>query len=233
MFYIYLASLIFGGSLLAFSILFGGDHSDSHIDHHLNIGDLGTDTALDAHDFTSDIHSDISDIHSDISDIHSDVSDIHSDITTSHSDIQQHIVHDTGSAVSFVSFRNFVFFSAFFGLTGVVLDLLAIPFFLGLIGSLALGSFAWVSGYKFMKYFKASETGKSIDIYSLKGKSAIVTIKVSKAKNGKVFVNAGSEKFEMLARLSSISKRDEINAREEVLIIDIRNNILYIDEYIL
>ena len=226
MFYIYLASLIFGGSLLAFSILFGGDHSDSHIDHHLNIGDLGTDTALDAHNFTSDIHSDISDIHS-------DVSDIHSDITTSHSDIQQHIVHDAGSAVSFVSFRNFVFFSAFFGLTGVVLDLLAIPFFWGLIGSLALGSFAWVSGYKFMKYFKASETGKSIDIYSLKGKSAVVTIKVSKAKNGKVFVNAGSEKFEMQARLSSISKRDEINAREEVLIIDIRNNILYIDEYIL
>lgn len=218
MFYIYLASLIFGGSLLAFSLIFGGGDGDSHVDHHLGDGDSDFDFSTDH------------DTHHLISGVKAETSIIESSLSES-SQIQHHIVHDAGSAVSFLSFRNFTFFTAFFGLTGTIFDFLSMPFLLGLIGSLAIGSFAWVFGYKLMKYFAANETGMAINLDNLKGKNAVVTLRIAKDRTGKIFVSTGAEQIELPARLSSISQKEEFKPREEVMIIDIKSNVAYIDEY--
>jgi hypothetical protein len=212
MFYIYLSALIFGGSFLLMSLLLG-DHDGDASDHSaLDAGHADIDHDLDAHIDDFDTSTDIE----------------ISDADTSHP--IQHFHSDATDAVSFISFRNITFFSAFFGLTGLILDFLTIPFFISLFSSIGMGAFAWGFGHKLMKYLKSSQTGEGIDLAELKGRNAIVSLPVSKESKGKIFIRTETSNFEMIAKVSEVAKKDQFNPRDEVLIIEISNNIAYIVE---
>jgi hypothetical protein len=131
MFYIYLSALIFGGSFLLMSLLLGDNDTDTS-DH----------SSLDSGQGDLDHDPDIN--HS----LDPDTNDFHNatkiDLATNLSEDIQQITHsDTSEALSFISFRNITFFSAFFGLTGLVLDVLSIPFLIAFLSSVGIGAFSW------------------------------------------------------------------------------------------
>jgi membrane protein implicated in regulation of membrane protease activity len=218
MFYIYLSALIFGGSFLLMSLLLGdndadtSDHPALDTDHGYLDHDLDIDHDLDPH--TDDIHSPTK-------------IDLASNITE---DIQQLSHTDTSEAVSFISFRNITFFSAFFGLTGLVLDILSIPFLIAFLSSVGMGAFSWFFGYKLMKYLKSSESGGGFDLSDLKGKTALVTLPVSKDNRGKILVRNETSSFELIAKVSEVASQDIFHSGEVVLIIEIANNTAFIVE---
>jgi len=186
-------------------------------------GDAGDHSALDAG------HTDLShELDTHISDFHSSTEIEISDAGTSHA--VQHLQSDATDAVSFISFRNITFFLAFFGLTGLILDFLTIPFFIALFSSIGMGAFAWGFGHKLMKYLKSSETGEGIDIAELKGRNAIVSLPISKELKGKILIHTETSNFEIIARVSEVAMKDHFNPRDEVLIIEINNNVAYVVE---
>lgn len=203
MFTFYLACLLFGGILLAFSFFGGGEH-DSDVEHSLADGhdaDLlgsGSDTAIEpAHA----MHPDLA----------------HQYITPA-------------DAVKFFSFRNIVFFIAFFGLTGTVLNLIGILSVFTFFFSGAMGAFAWLTGYKLHKYLANTESGESLNLYSLKGKTARVSLYCSKTQKGKIIISVGAQSIEITALVDENCLKDEFQSRENVLIVDINKDTAYITD---
>ncbi len=198
MFEIYLAFLVFGGLLLAGSLIFG---SESHTD--------------------ADVHSGV-DLH--ISDTHPVAGETHS---------IEHYAEGKGvvEAIKFVSFRNFIYFSTFFGLTGTLLTLFEIALFLSLPLSILVGGISGYAGYRFMKYLKSSESGEIISMTDLVGRIAEVTLNVFNDKPGKVKIEFGGKFEEFIAILSEESQKNEYLKGEKVLVIDIANNKLIVTDF--
>ena len=224
MFTFYIACLIFGGILLTLSLIMGGGDSSVDTDHSL-------DTHLETdHDIS--LGSDLShslDTHS--NGISDSLAGGHSgDIQFNHSgaDLLHHSGGSTPEAVKFISFRYMIYFLAFFGLTGTTLSLLATSSIITFLSSLGLGSFAYYTGYKIMKYLKLTESGEAIDIYNLKGKSGKITLYTSKTQKGKILVQAQNQNIELIAKVSDTSSKEEFKYGENALIIEINNNTAYI-----
>jgi membrane protein implicated in regulation of membrane protease activity len=205
MFSIYIACLIIGGVLLLFSVIFGGDHSDVDADHSIDVDhdvDMDTDTHLGAGE-SLEMDSD--------------------------HDFQSHVEEvASADAVKFISFRNIIFFMAFFGLTGTSMSILSITSLVTLFSAIGVGMFSAVLGFRFLKYLKENESGEAFDIYKLKGMNGTVTIPVSKERKGKISVNLGINTIDILAQASDIAKKEKFAPGDEVLIIDVRNDHVYV-----
>jgi len=207
---VYIACLLFGGILLAVSFIMGGGH----------------DASTDVHG-SLDIHSD-TDIHASLSsgggiDTHADIG--HTGEVSSHALESQQQDGDSGDAVKFISLRNIIFFIAFFGLTGTALELLSVSGIITLLFSIVMGAFSAVTGYKFMKYLKSSESGEAINIYSLQGRTGKVIMNLSKEKQGKILIDAGNQSIEMRSLLAENTLEDELKYGDKVIIIEVKNNI--------
>ncbi len=203
----YLACLLFGGILLGVSLLSGGGDID------------GTDALDSGH---ADLHS--LDTHSDF-DLTADASVDHIDM--SHSEISKDIIHPT-DAVKFLSFRNVIYFSTFYGLTGTILTLMAMPFIVTLASALGIGTLSWAAGHKLMSYLKDSESGEALNSSNFIGRSGKVTIPAKKDKIGKIIVKSNNEIHELMVKVSDTSESDSYDRGEEVFIIDYSNGIYFI-----
>lgn len=218
---LYIVCLILGGALLAFSLLAGGD------------GDHGADHSIDAHhDFDGAHHFD-ADAHGEVH-LHAgeggDHVDLHADHEiAAHDDAQIQVEHsDPAEFVKFFSFRNMIYFLAFFGLTGVAMELLDTAASFAFVSSILMGGFAWVFGYRFMKYLKSSESGQSVNVFNLRGKTAKVSLRIGRKKQGKIIVATGDNTLEMFAKISDASDYEEFKSGEDVLIIEVKNNLAYV-----
>ncbi len=245
---LYLACLIFGGVLLTISLFAGGD-ADSDMDHSLDAhGDVGGDAALDAQaDFSAD-HS--LDMHADadfeasgdfIAEHGMDVDvDMDGDLSADAALDAGHpaIVSVQGqggdaltvhSAFEYLSFRNFVYTSTFFGMTGSALTWLSMPFGVTLASSIGMGLFAGYVGHRFMRYLRTSESGQALHVATLLGHQATVALPPTKDRKGKVRVATSGQIIEMLALIHEDSEANEIRQGEQVFIIALGNDVAYVD----
>ncbi|HOJ03241.1 MAG TPA: hypothetical protein PK916_04485 [Bacteroidota bacterium] len=227
---LYLACLISGGILLTISLFSGGD-ADSDMDHGLDAhADL--DHSLDAHadmDHTLDAHADVD--HA--LDAHVDAG--HGDALTHTADVHHgDVAHASGGMMSaafqFFSFRNIVYLTTFFGLTGSILTWMATPAALTLLSAIGMGGFAMFVGHKFMRYLKSSESGEAVHERSLIGHVGTVSLAPTKERKGKVRVSMNGQWMEMLALVHPDSARDEYRFGEHVLILDVEHNVAQVDE---
>ncbi|NLO20203.1 MAG: hypothetical protein GX121_10100 [Ignavibacteria bacterium] len=198
----YLCCLIFGGILLGVS-LFGGHDGDA-AEHSAEL-DMHDAPELEA---GSDIH-------------------ITQTGAIGHQITQSHFGHK--DAVKFVSFRNLIYFTAFFGLTGSIFTFLSVSAVFTFLASSAVGALSWFSGYKLFKYLKESETGKGIETLDLKGKICKVTLPVKQKQKGKIIVYLEEQIIEMQAKISDSAQKNEFLLNEEALIVDVKDNIAFID----
>jgi len=220
-FYIYLAFLVFGGILSGASML-GGDHGhDSHgfdgdhgdTGHHLGSGDSDG-----SHQLESGHHFAVAHIDSHPVDTDGD----------SKPDAIQHHLSESAEAVKFISIRNFIYFSTLFGLTGTILSLMGFLPFLTFSVSFGMGTLASFIGYKTVKYLTNSESGEAVNIFNLKGRKGVVIIPAGKERKGRMRIEASGNMLDLIALVSDVSSQDCFAPGEEALIIDVKDNTVYI-----
>jgi hypothetical protein len=135
-----------------------------------------------------------------------------------------------GAAVRFLSLRNIVFFTAFFGLTGTLLSLLALPSLVTFPSAAAMGLFAGTLSCKLLGYLKKTEVGEVACLSRLVGARAKVVITVSRARRGKIVVDMKDRTIQLLAEVAEVASRDEYAFGEMVTIIHVRGGIAHVAE---
>ncbi|MCB2203902.1 hypothetical protein KQI65_04080 [bacterium] len=240
---LYLACLVFGGVLLTISLFAGGD-ADADVDHGMDLqGDVDMDHSIDLHgdvdmDHTLDLQGDVDtavDLQAEFGE-----GDLPADMTVDGGHPAVDTVQDIESgghgtsalsaAFEFFSFRNMVYMTTFFGLTGSVLSWLTMPFGLTLGSSIGMGLFAGVVGHRFMRYLKGSESGDALHIASLIGHVAVVTLPVTKFRRGKVRVEAAGQIVELLSLLHESSEADEVRPGDRVFILALEKDVVLVDK---
>lgn len=134
------------------------------------------------------------------------------------------------SAFQYLSFRNIIFFVAFFGLTGFVLSKLGSPALLSFLIAAGLGFFAAAVGHKVMVYLRSSEVIGTASLQNLEGQNAKVMVDVTKSKRGKITVNSRDRIFQLLALVADEAGREAFKFGDSVTIIRVEDNVVYVAE---
>lgn len=134
------------------------------------------------------------------------------------------------AAAQFLSFRNIVFFLAFFGLTGTVLSWLAIPGAVTFGVSLAMGLFTATLSHRFFKYLKQSESGAGQELRELEGMAAKVIVGPAKGRRGKIMIAAGDRQLQLLAEVADEASREVFSSGEQVFILRVDDGVAYVVE---
>ena len=230
---LYIACLVFGGVLLVISLFSGGD-SDVDAGHDLGSG-AGFDHGLDGSSIGHDLQLEAShDIHITAADTGQDMPvEVHADIDhvpDAGGGMQEAGHHDAlSSALQFFSFRNMVYMTTFFGLTGTVLSLTGAGFALSLAASSGIGIFAAGVGHRFMQYLKKTESGQATDLARLVGVTARVSLPVGKSHKGKVILRAGDQQLQLLAILDVSSEHEELPVGSAVVVLRMEQGIAFVD----
>jgi membrane protein implicated in regulation of membrane protease activity len=220
---LYLACLVFGGVLLAISLFTGGD-ADSAADQPLDAPALDAPAELTAGP-ALEVHADTAGHLPTDAAIDGDHPAVLS-VQDGHGGGVAPTVH---SAFEYFSFRNFVYSTTFFGLTGSALTWLAMPFTLTLVSSVGMGVFAGYVGHRFMRYLRGSESGESLHVASLLGHPATVVLPPTKERKGKVRITISGHRVEMLALLHADAAADDLRAGERVFIVAIDRDVAHVD----
>jgi hypothetical protein len=235
---LYLACLVFGGVLLGISLVTGGD-SSAEIEHGFDgpgdmdfegqpelqgpgefgaQADLAADAAMEVHaDTAGHLPESMS-----IDDGHPAVLSMETGAASGAGSM----IH---SAFEFFSFRNIVYATTFFGMTGSVLTWLATPFGLTLGASIGMGLFAATVGHRAMRYFRGSESGEVLHVATLVGHPAAVSLPLTKSRKGKVRITRAGQVIELLALLHEDSEHEIVQPADTVFIVAIDKDIAYVD----
>lgn len=197
--YLYLFSLIVGGVLLGASILLGGHDTDVDADADADL-DLDADADADL-DLDADADADID------ADADGDL-----DKDFGHGDA-------AGFFYAFLSMRFWVFFLAFFGLTGLVLDGLDLvsSSWLGLGLAVAMGLGTGLGAVSLIRRFGSDADSRIVTSKDYIGKSAKVLVPFDGKGVGKVRVRVKGSSVDLLA---SGFDEESFDGKEEVLIVE-------------
>ena len=141
-------------------------------------------------------------------------------------------IHGEGvvAALKYLSLRNVVFFTAFFGLTGSVLSLLDAHRTVAFALAVAMGVFASTLLSKMVTFLRRTEVGELSYLNRLEGSKARVLVDVSRERRGKVLVEAGGNTVQLLALVAEESIRDAYSCGDCVTIIHIKDGIAHVAE---
>lgn len=198
LFYIYVASLVCGGILLAASLLLGGD-ADTHADLDVH-ADVDSAAGVGTPGGSSDL----------------------AEVVEAHLDMGGH--DGAGLSLSdlwlpFTSLRFWVFFLSFFGLTGTVLSLLelATPV-VTLLSAAGLGLSSGFAAAFIVRRLGRSVVGTVADAPAHRGREGIVLLPVGQQSCGKVRIAIDGSETDLRARSA---EEPEIPVGARVLLIDI------------
>ncbi|MDH5522230.1 MAG: DUF1449 family protein [Acidimicrobiia bacterium] len=199
MFWIYLASAIFGGSFLIPMIL-GGLGSDMDVDTDF---ELDTDVDFDA-DFDADLEVD---------------SDLGSD-----SDSPVSAGLDAGQAIvgSLLSFRSIVFFAAFFGAAGLVFTGLGYNVVVTLVTALVLGAAAAVANSVLFGLLRTSESTSQVGERTFEGRPASVTVPIDGGRRGRIRLDLAGQPHYLIAESFD---GESFGPGHEVVVVELRDGI--------
>lgn len=124
-------------------------------------------------------------------------------------------------AAQFLSFRDVVFFLAFFGLAGTLLGLVGVDEPLRAVAATASGVGAAAITHRLMNYLKRSESGAPRTAGLLTGRRARVLVDVSRAGAGKIVLDTGEQTVQLLAVVAPEAGRDRFAPGDEVTILQI------------
>ncbi len=225
--YIYVATFILGGILLAASLFLGGQDGDADMDHDVDM-DMDADVDVDADvDMDMDVDADV-DLDADVDmDADADV-DLDSDADMDH-DLDHDLDHDVGGGVEvsdfwlpFMSVRFYVFFMCFFGMTGLVFWLLYrdAPW-ISLTAASIMGVISGFSAAFVIQRLKKAEVGTTVSPRDFKGLEAKVLLSIDADGRGKVRAHLKGQTIDLIARTM---EGEQVDKGRKVLIIGVKDN---------
>ena len=195
MFWIYLASAIFGGSFLIPMIL-GGLGSDMDVDSDFELdADVDADFDLDADaDFDADGQTPVA------------------------------AGLDAGQAIvgSLLSFRSVVFFAAFFGAAGLVFTGLGYNVVITLVTAVVLGMIASVANSVLFGLLKASETTSQFGERTFEGRPASVTVPIEHDRRGRIRIELAGQPHYLVAESFD---GESFRPGHEVVVVEVRDGV--------
>ena len=219
--YIYVATFILGGILLASSLFLGSQDADSDMDagHDLD-HDVDMDMDMDM-DMDADMDADVD------ADMDADV-DADAEMDADH-DVDADADHDVGGGVDvsdfwlpFLSVRFYVFFMCFFGLTGLVFWFLYrnAPW-ISLTAASIMGVISGFSAAFIIQRLKKSSVGISVAPKDYKGLEADVLLAIEEGGRGKVRAHLKGQSIDLIARCM---EAEPVAKGRKVLIIGVKDN---------
>lgn len=199
----YIGAFLFGGLLLAISLIAGGhDDADGDAD-----GDGGHDGHGDAEaDADADAHADV-------------------DGHGGH-DSHSHPLAADGNAFlsTFASLRFWTFFFAFAGGTGIALTLLGLPSFVTAVAAAVMGGTSGGFAAWAFRYLGRNQLTSSLSSEDWIGRTAKVVVPVSDVRPGKILMSFDNEVKELVA-LSAGTSDGAIGVGEEVIVVSMTDGV--------
>ena len=218
--YIYIATFIIGGILLGASLFMGHHDADTDMDAD---ADMHMDADMDADaDFDADADIDAdADFDAD-ADIDADAdadADAHLDGDLDHGTDG---VELSDIWLPFTSMRFWVFFLCFFGITGILLTLLALAGkWATFAAALSMGTVTGFVAAFIIQRLKRQVVGQSLGTADYKGQEATVLIPIEPDAKGKIRMEVRENTIDMLA---TCDERVTVARGSKVLVIEIKDN---------
>ncbi len=216
---LYLVCLVFGGVFLGLS-LFGG--ADGHADAPGEV-DLSTDVDVSGDMGLAATHADLSG--------HLDAP---GDPDVGHASGGEGDGSSQGegllAAVRYLSLRNLIFFTAFFGLTGTLLTLFEAARLPTLVAALGFGGAAGLAIDRTMAYLRRSESGALPSLSALGGARARVLVGIDATHAGKVVVLTQEQTQQIVARRHQKAAVDRFAAGDTVVIVRFQDGVALVAE---
>ena len=133
-----------------------------------------------------------------------------------------------GAAAQWLSFRNLIFFIAFFGLTGTVLSLVSSSAVIAGMGAAGMGLMASTLSHRVFQYLRQTESGEGLQDSDLQGLRGQVAVTTSRASKGKISIVANDRTLQMLAITAEEASREEYHPGETVTIVKVEGGLAHI-----
>jgi hypothetical protein len=230
---LYLACLLFGGFLLALTLFAGGD-AEVEMEAEVDVDASGADAAEGvAGDAAEGVAADAA--AGAAADAAADAGSEAApgpaaDTATDAAADAEAAGEGVAAAARYLSYRNIVFFTAFFGLTGTLLSVLRVGSTATLVAALGAGVFSALVVQRLMDYLRRSESGAADDLADVEGALARVVVGLSASRPGKVSVQAGDRTHQLLATLHDAAEVTELKVGSDVLIVRVKNGVASVIE---
>lgn len=103
-------------------------------------------------------------------------------------------------ANDYLSVRALIFFGAFFGITGVVLDLLGAGLVVSLPLAIAMGALAVLVNARLMRFLRRSDLDGSLRNRDLTGRPAQVVLPIAGGSKGRVALDVAGQQIYLVAK---------------------------------
>lgn len=121
------------------------------------------------------------------------------------------------------SFRSLVFFSAFFGLTGLLLTWLDTNLALTVVIAVGLGFFAAFINVKLMDYLKRTSVSSQLTDAAIAGNTANVVVPVGPGHKGKVSIDVNGQRIYLVASPYNDRHQDTYQVGDRVVVVEVKN----------
>ncbi len=137
--------------------------------------------------------------------------------------------HDFFSGFAeFFSVRGLIFFVAFFGMTGLVLDLLTVAPALTISLALGVGVFCAFVNFQAFRYLRRTESSSALASVDAEGCEAQVVLPISSEQRGKVNVRVQGQMMPLLAKPFDIETESSFEVGRRVLVIRVEAGVAYV-----
>ena len=172
----------------------------------------GIDSDVDA-DFDADIDVDI--------DADFDA-DLDGDVDVSGSGVASSIA---SAGLSLLSFRSVMFFLAFFGLTGIVLNIIDASFLAALIAAIGVGVFAWIFNSFVFRALKVSDVSSSLKAADLRGAMGAVVLPISPGHRGRVSIEVGDQRRYLTAEPYAAGRDAAFAVGDGIVVVEVNKGV--------
>jgi membrane protein implicated in regulation of membrane protease activity len=125
------------------------------------------------------------------------------------------------AALSLLSFRSIMFFMAFFGLTGMVLDLIGTGTVLTLLAAIGVGVFAWVLNSFVFRALKVADVSSTLVEADLRGAIGRVVLPINPGHRGRISIEAGDQRRYLTAEPFDPARRPSYAVGDAIVVVDL------------
>lgn len=125
------------------------------------------------------------------------------------------------AVLSLLSFRSLVFFLAFFGLTGLILEALTTSSLVALMLAIVLGLFAASLNNRVFRYLKTSSVGSEVNDRVLSGAIGRVTVPISAGSKGRILCEVEGQTINLTAVPFDPREESEFGVGESVVVVEV------------
>jgi membrane protein implicated in regulation of membrane protease activity len=127
------------------------------------------------------------------------------------------------AGLSLLSFRSIVFFLAFFGLTGIVLDVIDAGALATLIAGIGVGAFAWVFNSFVFRALKVADVSSTLREADLRGAMGEVVLPISPGHRGRISIAVGEQRRYLTAAPHDASKQGSFAVGDPIVVVGLDN----------